>query len=95
MQETVSKFHFIPSYYLGQIHYVLGHPAIGLSVSSASPAWVQNRILFTKARNHFKENDGSLRKKKKIGVLTMTFKYGLGNNLFMQLFREGDHEWGT
>lgn len=32
--------------------------------------------------------------KKIIWYLAMTFKYRPGNNLFMQLFRENDHEWG-
>lgn len=33
------------------------------------------------------------KREKKHWYLTLTFKYRLGSNLFMQLFRENDYEW--
>lgn len=33
------------------------------------------------------------KREKKNWYLILTFKYRLGSNLFMQLFRENDHKW--
>lgn len=84
------------SYYLGQIHHVSGHLGTGsLSHEPLLCCMGPNSNPFHQGRKGklLKKMTAHKRGKKKTWYLTLTFKYRLGSNLFMQLFRENDHEW--